>query len=434
MNSKLRASFHTLGCRLNQAETALISNRFRARGYDIVAFGEDSDVCVINSCTVTEHADRKCRQLVNQVLRRNPETFVAVVGCYAQVGAETLQRIPGIDLIVGTQDKLSLVDLIEDPVKLPSPRIIRSRMTKQPFTIASAGLPAPSTRANLKIQDGCDFMCGFCIIPFARGRARSRAFWDIQREALDLVAAGHQELVLTGVNIGTYAFEGKTFLDVAKMLLTLPGLQRLRISSIEPTTIPDELIELMADSSVLCPHLHIPVQSGDDGVLAAMKRLYTRREFEAFIASVQRRIPHAMIATDLMVGFPGETPEAFRASCDLVEHSPLAYAHVFTFSERGGTAATKLGSKVSSRIKKERSQYLHALSERKKAEAYRRFIGKDMRVLTEEPGEDGHWQGFTDNYVKVKIANAALRENQLLTARITGVTSAPVLASAALAE
>lgn len=429
-STKLRASFHTLGCRLNQAETALISNRFRAQGYDVVAFGEASDVCVINSCTVTEHADRKCRQLVNQVLRRNPETFVAVVGCYAQVGAEVLQRIPGIDLVVGTQDKLSVADLIEDPVKLPSPRIIRSRMTKQPFTIASAGLPAPSTRANLKIQDGCDFMCGFCIIPFARGRARSRVFWDIQREALDLVAAGHQELVLTGVNIGTYAFEGKTFLDVVNMLLTLPGLQRLRISSIEPTTIPEELIELMADSRVLCPHLHIPAQSGDDGVLAAMKRLYTRSEFEAFIANVQRRVPHAMIATDLMVGFPGETPEAFRASCDLLEHSPLAYAHVFTFSERGGTAATKLGDKISSCLKKERSQFLHALSEKKKAETYRRFMGSDMRVLTEERAEDGNCQGFTDNYVKVKIADAALRENQLLTARIASVTSEPVLAHA----
>lgn len=434
MNSKLRASFHTLGCRLNQAETALISSRFHAQGYDIVAFGEASDVCVINSCTVTEHADRKCRQLVNQVLRRNPETFVAVVGCYAQVGAEALQRIPGIDLVVGTQDKLSVADLIEDPVKLPSPRIIRSRMTKQPFTITSEGLPAPSTRANLKIQDGCDFMCGFCIIPFARGRARSRAFWDIQREALALVAAGHQELVLTGVNIGTYAFEGKTFLDVVKMLLTLPGLQRLRISSIEPTTIPEELIELMAGSRVLCPHLHIPAQSGDDGVLAAMKRLYTRSEFEAFIANVQRRVPHAMIATDLMVGFPGETPEAFRASCALLEHSPLAYAHVFTFSERGGTAATKLGDKISSRIKKERSQLLHALSEKKKAEAYRRFIGNDMRVLIEERTAEGTWQGFADNYVKVSIAGTTLRENQLLATRITSVTSEPVLAHAVVTE
>lgn len=430
--TKLKASFHTLGCRLNQAETALISNRFRAQGYDVVAFGDTSDVCVINSCTVTEHAERKCRQLVNQVLRRNPDTFVAVVGCYAQVGVEALQRIRGIDLVVGTQDKLGVADLIDDPVKLPFPRVIRSRMTKQPFTITSAGMPSPATRANLKIQDGCDFMCSFCIIPFARGRARSRAFWDIQREAIALIEAGHQELVLTGVNIGTYAFEGKTFLDVVKMLLTLPGLQRLRISSIEPTTIPEELIELMAGSSVLCPHLHIPLQSGDDRVLAAMRRLYTRREFEEFIAKVHRCVPHALIATDLMVGFPGETAKAFRASCDVLEHSPLAYAHVFTFSERGGTTATKLSDKVPARVKKERSQHLHAISEKKKAETYQQFIGKDVRVLIEERAGDGGWLGFSDNYIKVKIANAALRENQLLPARITAVMPEPALAAAAV--
>lgn len=414
----LKASFHTLGCRLNQAETALISNRFRAQGYDIVDDGAASDVCVINSCTVTEGADSKCRQLVRQVLRRNPNTFVAVVGCYAQIGAEALKQIEGIDLIVGTQDKLHVLDFIDEPLKLPEPRIVRSRMTKEPFTIASNDMPVPTTRANLKIQDGCDFMCSFCVIPFARGRARSRAFWDIQREALQLINAGHQELVLTGVNIGTYAFEEKTFLDVMKMLLTLPSLQRLRISSIEPTTIPFELIDLMADSEVLCPHLHIPAQSGDDGVLAAMKRLYTRKEFEAFIQHAQRRVPHALIATDLMIGFPNETEAAFEASCDLLMNSPLAYAHVFTFSERAGTAATKLPRKLSSQTKKQRSARLHELSEKKKKLFYEKFAGQTLRVLTEEQEGDGRWSGYADNYVKVILNDASLSHNQLVRARI----------------
>jgi threonylcarbamoyladenosine tRNA methylthiotransferase MtaB len=415
----LKASFHTLGCRLNQAETALISNRFRAQGYQVVEEAAASDVCVINSCTVTEGADSKCRQLVRQVLRRNPNTFVAVVGCYAQIGAEALKKIEGIDLIVGTQDKLRVLDFIDEPLKLPAPRVVRSRTTKEPFTIAPNDLPAPTTRANLKIQDGCDFMCSFCVIPFARGRARSRAFWDIQREAVQLLDAGHQELVLTGVNLGTYSFEEKTFLEVVKMLLTLPSLKRLRISSIEPTTIPLELIELMADSQVLCPHLHIPVQSGDDAVLGAMKRLYTRREFEAFIEHAQRRVPHALIATDLMVGFPDETEAAFEASCDLLMNSPLAYAHVFTYSEREGTAATKLPCKLSSQTKKKRSARLHELSEKKKKLFYEKFVSKTLRVLTEEQEADGRWAGYSDNYVKVVLESARASHNQLVYAHVT---------------
>lgn len=417
----LKASFHTLGCRLNQAETALISNRFRAQGYDVVDEAAASDVCVINSCTVTEGADSKCRQLVRQVLRRNPNTFVAVVGCYAQIGADTLKRIKGIDLIVGTQDKLRVLDFIDEPLKQPEPRIVRSRMTKEPFTIAASDMAAPTTRANLKIQDGCDFMCSFCVIPFARGRARSRAFGDIQREAMQLLEAGHQELVLTGVNIGTYSFEEKTFLDVVKMLLTIPSLKRLRISSIEPTTIPLELIELMADSEVLCPHLHIPVQSGDDAVLAGMKRLYTRSEFEAFITHVQRRVPHALIATDIMIGFPNETEAAFAASCDLLMNSPLAYAHVFTYSEREGTAATKLAHKLSSQKKKARSKRLHELSEQKKKSFYEQFVGKTLRVLTEEQEADGNWAGYANNYVKVMLRDVGLSHNQLVHSRITHV-------------
>ena len=412
----LKASFHTLGCRLNQAESALISNRFRAQGYEIVEAGAASDVCVINSCTVTDNADSKCRQLVRQVLRRNPQTFIAVVGCYAQVGAEALKKIDGVDLIVGTQDKLRVLDFIDDPLKLPAPQVVRSRMSKAAFTIPAADLPAPTVRANLKIQEGCDFMCSFCIIPFARGRARSRAFWDIQREALQLVKAGHQELVLTGVNIGTYQFEDKKFLDVVKMLLKITRLQRLRISSIEPTTIPLELIDLMADSEVLCPHLHIPVQSGDDGVLAAMKRLYSRREFEDFIAVVHRRLPHAMIATDIMTGFPGETRAAFQASCDLLMDSPLVYAHVFTFSERGGTAAAKLNDKVTHREKKARSARLHELSEKKKRLFHEKFFGKNLRVLTEEQDEQGRWLGFSDNYIRVALSEGGLSRNQLVPA------------------
>jgi len=422
IHSKLKVSFYTLGCRLNQAETALIGNTFRQKGYELVEFGQSADVCVINSCTVTEQADSKCRQLVRQVLRKNPATFVAVVGCYAQIGSEALRQVEGIDLIVGTQDKLRVGDYIDDPIKLPTPQVIKNKMTKTPFTIATAGSAAPTTRANLKIQDGCDFMCSFCVIPFARGRARSRAFWDIQREALQLVNAGHQEIVLTGVNIGTYQFEDKTFLDVVKMLLTIPALKRLRLSSIEPTTIPHELIDLMADSAVLCPHLHIPVQSGDDQILAAMKRLYTTEEYLQFVEYAAKRIPDILIGTDIMIGFPGESDTAFQASCALLKNSPLAYAHIFTFSERGGTAATKLQNKISPTVKKRRSAELHRLSEEKKHHFYTRFLGRQLRVLTEEQNELGHWQGFSDNYIKVAIRSENLSPNFLATVRLASVS------------
>ncbi|MCG3120012.1 MAG: Threonylcarbamoyladenosine tRNA methylthiotransferase MtaB [bacterium] len=399
----------------------MIGNTFRQSGYELVEFGQAADVCVINSCTVTEQADSKCRQLVRQVLRKNPATFVAVVGCYAQIGSAALQKIAGIDLIVGTQDKLRVIEYIDDPIKLPEPRVIKTSMTKAPFTIAAGAGAAPTTRANLKIQDGCDFMCSFCVIPFARGRARSRALGDIQREALQLIDAGHQELVLTGVNIGTYQFEDKKFFDVVKMLLAIPELKRLRISSIEPTTIPNELIALMADSEVLCPHLHIPVQSGDDHILAGMKRLYTTAEYLQFIEYAAARVPDVLIGTDLMSGFPGESEAAFRASCDLLKNSPLAYAHVFTFSERGGTAATRLKNKVAPPIKKIRSAELHRLSEAKKFDFYKRFLGRQLRVLTEEQSTPGHWLGFSDNYIKVAIPCEKLSPNSLVRVRLASV-------------
>lgn len=415
---QLKASFHTLGCRLNQAETAMIARRFRERGYQIGNAEQAADILVINSCTVTEQADAKCRRLVRRVLRKRPHTFVAVVGCYAQTGSEALRNIAGVDLIVGTQDKMNVRELFEQaPFKVGAgcpPRIVRSRVGKEPFTIAGDASAGPLTRANLKVQDGCDFMCSFCVIPFARGRARSRAFEDIRREAFQLVAAGHKEIVLTGVNIGTYRFADKTFIDVVRMLASITGLVRLRISSIEPTTISEHLLDLMADSDVICPHLHIPVQSGDDDVLAAMKRGHRRREYERLLERATTRMPDILIGTDLMAGFPGESDAAFRASCDLLRESQLAYAHVFTFSERAGIAAQRLSGKTPAEVKKQRSSELHRLSETKKRGFYQRFIGRKLRVLLEESDGRGHGVGFSDNYLKVAVKQAGLRANTMV--------------------
>ena len=425
----LSASFYTLGCRLNQAETALVRDTFRNDGYELVRFGEKSDVCIINSCTVTDNADVRCRKLVRQVLRNNPDTYIAVIGCYAQTGAEELSKIDGIDLIVGTQDKLNVLNFIDEPVKRAEPRIVMSKMTRAPFTIDIAGADIPTTRANIKIQDGCNFMCSFCIIPFARGRARSRALPDIMREAMALADNGFRELILTGVNIGTYEFEGKTFLDLVQSLTEIPGIERVRITSIEPTTIPVELLDFMAESDVLCSHLHIPLQSGSDKVLRDMKRLYNRREFIEFIELAAERVPDILIGTDIIVGFPTESEQDFLDSCDVLENSPLTYAHVFTYSERTGTAAQKFAERVPPQVKKERSRILHRISEQQKTAWYQRFVGRTVRVLTEEVNREGLRTGFSDNYIRVALLDAEqLSSNELVHVRITGVQGEYALA------
>jgi len=420
-----KASFYTLGCRLNQAETSLISNTFKEKGFEIVAYGEDTDVCVINTCTVTEQADAKCRQLVRQVLKRSPDAFVAVVGCYAQMGAETLQKIDGVDLIVGTEEKMQVSDFIDIPHKLPQAVVRRSKIKNTPFTISSVGNYEHATRANLKIQDGCDFMCTFCIIPFARGRARSRAFWDIQREAIQLVERGHKELVLTGVNIGTYTFEDKELLDVIRMLETIDGLERIRISSIEPTTIPEDLVDHMAQSQKLCSHFHIPLQSGSDTILTQMRRLHSVANYVHFLEQVHDRVSDVCLGTDVMVGFPGESDREFQQTYDLLDSLPLAYFHVFSFSERFGTPAVKMASKVPHAVKKERSEALRNLSAAKKYAFYRKQLGKTTRVLIEEE-KNGLFQGFTDNYIKVGVDVADAAINQFVDVRLEDIVNDPL--------
>ncbi|MCA9730856.1 MAG: tRNA (N(6)-L-threonylcarbamoyladenosine(37)-C(2))-methylthiotransferase MtaB [Deferribacteres bacterium] len=419
MEQGLKASFYTFGCRLNQAETALISNTFSKADYDVVDIADQADVCVINSCTVTAKADADCRQLVRKVLRKNPETFIAVVGCYSQTSSDRLREIEGIDLIVGSNDKMNVLQYIETPAKRPEPIVVLNKLSRQPFTIENTGTELPTTRANIKIQDGCNFMCSFCVVPFARGRARSRAFWDIQREAIELTEAGYKELVITGVNIGTYEFEGKKFLDVVKMLLSVPALKRLRISSIEPATLDEEIFDLMRENEKLCNHLHLPLQSGSDKVLRDMKRHYSQDEFLRFIELGAAKVPDIMIATDIIAGFPTETKQDFEETCTVLSDSPLTYAHIFNYSDRKGTASSHLQNKVDPATKKMRSKILHALSEEKKTVFYKRFIGQILRVLTEEKDAEGRWTGYADNYIKVKIENSLnVQANQFVNVKI----------------
>ena len=424
----LRASFYTLGCRLNQAETASISATFATRGYTIVDFGEDTDVCVINTCSVTEGAEAKCRQAVRAVLRRSPQAYVTVTGCYAQVGVEALQRIEGLDLIVGAEDKMRVAELIERPEKRSETRVVHSpKISREAFTLDVVGDYSGQTRANLKIQDGCNFACAFCIIPFTRGGARSRPVADIAREAHGLAARGHREIVLTGVNIGTYHHDGDELLDVVQALEAVESLDRIRISSIEPTTIADGLIDWMASSEKLCSYLHIPIQSGDDGVLQAMKRKYTSADFAAFIERLAARMPDIGLGTDVMVGFPGEDEAAFARTRSLLADLPLAYFHVFSYSERPHTYARRYTEHVPPRVTQERSRVLRELSQRKKAAFYRRFDGRDLPVLFEQRDKAGRYTGFTDNYIKVGVSTDAEIANQLLPARLDGMADGMAL-------
>ncbi|HNT87047.1 MAG TPA: tRNA (N(6)-L-threonylcarbamoyladenosine(37)-C(2))-methylthiotransferase MtaB, partial [Candidatus Hydrogenedentes bacterium] len=338
-----RAAIHTLGCRLNQAESALLAETLTAAGYALVPFGEPADLGIIHTCTVTREADAKSRKLVRQFIRANPHAYTAVIGCYAQMGPAALAAIPGIDLIIGNQEKLHLLDHVAAG-KNKTPLIVRDRFVRDDFTIDFAATDTPLTRrANLKVQDGCDFMCSFCIIPFARGRARSREIENVIEEAESLVRRGARELVLTGVNLGLYDYAGRSILDVIDRLNDIEGLARIRVSSIEPTTVPEGLLERMADPGHrLVPYLHLPMQSGSSRVLEAMRRKYTREEFLAFARMAADRVPDIGIGTDILVGFPGETDADFEKTCMLFEESPCFYAHVFKYSEREGAAASRM--------------------------------------------------------------------------------------------
>ncbi|MGQ4807840.1 Threonylcarbamoyladenosine tRNA methylthiotransferase MtaB [Candidatus Entotheonellaceae bacterium PAL068K] len=426
----LRASFQTLGCRLNQAETATISAAFAAKGYAVVDLGEETDVCVINTCSVTESTESKCRQAVRAVLRRSPHAYVVVTGCYAQVGVEGLQCIEGLDLIVGTEAKMCVADLIDVPEKLGQPRVVHSKkISRDDFTIDGVGDYRHQTRANLKIQDGCNFACAFCIIPFTRGGGRSRKLDDIVREAHGLVARGHREIVLTGVNIGTYTSAGHDLLHVVQALEEVAGLERIRISSIEPSTIPEALVAWMAVSSKLCPYLHIPLQSGDDRVLQRMKRHYSSSEFATFVEWIAARVPDICLGTDVMVGFPGEDERAFIATRTLVADLPLAYFHVFSYSERPHTYAQRYTEPVSPPVMQERSRILRQLSSRKKAAFYRRFTGRTLRVLFERREASGLYTGFSDNYIKVGVRTEEALANQLLQVNLHSIETNLALGS-----
>jgi len=421
-----RISFYTLGCRLNQSETAVIQNSFEASGYSVVDFDQPADIVVVNTCTVTENGDADTRRLVNKINRINPQARIALIGCQAQTQKGKLAELTNVRWIVGNARKFELVDILKEFNNKTSPQVIAPIIPRGSFTIPVAGVDRQHTRANLKIQDGCDFFCSFCEIPYARGRARSREFSDILKEAVILAQAGHKELVVTGINVGTYCNNGKTFLDVIDALTEIKNIARIRISSIEPTTIPIELIERMGKNPKLCRYLHIPLQSGSNPVLKSMKRKYTTEEFCDFIHTAHNKIPELCIGTDVIVGFPGETDNLFSETEELLRCLPFSYFHVFSYSERTMAKSRHLAEKVPLKAIQERSQILRDLSNRKRRLFHQSLLGTTQTVLCEQKKNE-HWHGWTDHYVRVKIKSNNELENSLVRVTLKSIADNTVV-------
>lgn len=411
-------SFHTLGCKLNFAETGAISKQFQEHAYDVVPFGSPADVVVLNTCTVTEEADRKCRQAIRKSLRANSETFVIVTGCFAQLRPEQIAAIDGVDLVLGANEKFSVMNYIDALTKKEETQISVSCIDD--VSVYGAAYSASErTRAFLKVQDGCDYICSFCTIPRARGKSRSDTIQNVIRQAKSIAEAGYREIVLSGVNIGLFGQErGESLLDLVKALDQISGIDRFRISSCEPNLLTDEIIDFVAGSRAFMPHFHLPLQSGDDEVLGKMRRRYRSDLYVNRVRRIKEVMPEAAIGVDVIVGFPTETDERFENTVSFLTDLPVSYLHVFTYSERPETTAVDQldkmgGGVVPKQVRSKRNRRLKILSEKKRAAFYRAYLGSERPVLWEDVNRDGMMSGFTDNHVRVEAPYDADRVGQI---------------------
>ena len=398
---KKKVAFHTLGCKLNFAETSTIARTFPEDKFERVSPDSHADIYVINTCTVTDAADRKCRQAVRKFIHRNPDAFVAVVGCYAQLRKEEAAAIEGVDLVLGTYEKFDVASYINNIEKRPVPEIHScERVDTEGFMSSwSAG---DRTRSFLKVQDGCDYNCSYCTVPLARGGSRNPRIAEITAEAEEIVASGVREIVLTGVNVGDFGKStGETLEQLLTQLVKVNGLQRLRLSSIEPNLVSDAIIDMIASEKILLPHIHMPLQSGSDRILGLMRRRYRREVFQDRVQKIRDKMPHAGIGADVIVGFSGETEEDHADTYSFLESLPLTYLHVFAFSPRPGTPAADLPGEVGKPEKEKRSRHLIKLSESRRMQFMRIASGQVHDVLFEKRGADGTVAGLTGNYIRV---------------------------------
>ncbi len=403
-----RVSFHTLGCKLNYAETCTLAHQFEEQGYTTVGFGDPAEITLINTCSVTEQAEQKCRNTIRRALRANPEAFVIVTGCYAQLHPETLAALPGVDAVLGASEKFRLFHLIDSFSKTENTQVAVSCIDEA-TDFGPAFSAGSRTRAFLKVQDGCDYTCSFCTIPLARGASRSHPIDQTLAQAQRLAEQGYREVVLSGINIGLYGQEhGASFYDLIRCMDRVDGIERFRISSIEPNLLSDEIIDFVADSDKFQPHFHIPLQSGDDEVLGKMRRRYRRGLYTERITRIKRLMPQACIGVDVIVGFPAETNTAFMNTWAYLADLPASYLHVFTYSERPDTAAVNQlehmgGPSVPKAERSRRSKRLRLLSEQKRLAFYAEHLGQTRPVLWEHTARtNGAMTGFTDNYIKVE--------------------------------
>lgn len=414
MNKKV--AFYTLGCKLNYSETSAIGRMFKDAGYKIVNFTDRADVYIINTCSVTDHADKKCRKVVKEALKHSPSAYITIVGCYAQLKPKEIAEIEGVDMVLGAAEKFRIVEFISDLTKQPK-TIIYNSPIEETHQFVSSYSYGDRTRTFLKVQDGCDYSCTFCTIPLARGASRSDTIEHIVQQAEEIAKNGVKEIVLTGVNIGDFGvIEGKRthqFLDLVKALDNVEGINRIRISSIEPNLLSNEIIEFVAQSKRFVPHFHIPLQSGSNKILGLMRRRYRRELYKDRVNNIKSLMPDACIGVDVIVGFPGETREDFIDTYNFINDLNISYLHVFTYSERENTLAIEMEGIVPGAQRADRSKMLHILSDKKRRAFYETQIGKTEEVLFETDHKEGFMHGFTKNYVKVKVKYDPVLVNEL---------------------
>jgi len=421
MNSNKKVALYTLGCKLNFSETSTVARMFEEEGFVRVDFNDSPDIFVINTCSVTENADKKCKQLVKKALKVNPDAFVAIIGCYAQLKPEEIAQIYGVDMVLGASEKFKIVEHFQNIEKKETAVVFASKI-KEVNEFVPSYSKGDRTRSFLKIQDGCDYFCTFCTIPLARGKSRNHSVSETVKVAKEVALTAAKEVILTGVNIGDFGQgEGENFFDLIQELDKIEGIERYRISSIEPNLLSSEIIEFVAKSNKFMPHFHIPLQSGSNKILKAMRRKYQKELYVERVQMIKELMPHASIGVDVIIGFPGETEEDFLETYNFLNELDVSYLHVFTYSERKNTTAIKMDGVVPKAERTKRSKMLHILSDKKKRFFYEQHMGKTYNVLFESEQHDAFLNGFTDNYLKVKVPFSAALQNQIKTVTLKDV-------------
>jgi threonylcarbamoyladenosine tRNA methylthiotransferase MtaB len=417
-----KVAFYTLGCKLNFSETSTIARLFEQKGYEKVGFNEKPDIFIINTCSVTENADKKCRKVVKEALKISPNAYIAIIGCYAQLKPKEIAEIPGVDAVLGAAEKFRLVELLDGFKKKPTAQILASSISEV-STFNHAYSQNDRTRTFLKVQDGCNYSCTFCTIPLARGESRSNSIYNSVNTVKQIAQTEVKEIVLTGVNIGDFGLQDgqrkERFVDLVQALDAVEGISRFRISSIEPNLLTDEIIAFVAQSAKFVPHFHIPLQSGSNKILKLMRRRYLRELYAGRITTIKTLMPHCCIGVDVIVGFPGETEEDFLDTYRFLNDLDISYLHVFTYSERENTPAIHMEGVVSMAERHKRSKMLHILSEKKRRHFYEQQTGNIHTVLFEDDVEEGYMHGFTENYIRVKAKYDPMLINELKKVRLT---------------